>query len=117
MNIYRNPWAKTLNVPKPEFYKNDAPVVFEYRSVKVYRLFARGFDYVLAGCCITQRAGFKPDLARGVIDHILSGKQPVDDEVAEHLRTNGFPAMTYSEYANNWREIDARWEAEEAQQA
>jgi len=99
-NQYRNLWHKSLNVPKPEFYQNNAPQVRpEYRSVKVYKLFDRGYDFVFAGCCITQRAGVTR--YREVIDELLDGKSPCSDEVANHIRTNGEKAITYSEFSLN----------------
>lgn len=99
-NRYRNPWHDELNVRKPPFYENDAPMVAEYRGVKIFKLFNRGYDFVLAGCCITQRAGITEH--RKVIDEILAGKIPQSDKVAEHMRSLGFPAMTYSEYTELW---------------
>lgn len=101
-NRYRNPWHKGLNIPKPEYYENDAPCVGNYRGVVVYRLWDTSFDYVLEGCCITQRAGFSRERFTGVIDAILDGKEPVADEVAEHVRACGFSPMTYGEYLNKW---------------
>jgi hypothetical protein len=104
MNRYRNPWHKTLNMPKPEFYENSAPVVFEYRGVTVYKLFNHGFDFVFEGCCITQRAGCdRGAKARAAIDEILDGNQPVDSNVADHLTKYGFPALTYDQYTKDWQ--------------
>lgn len=78
-NKYRNPWAKDLNTPKPEFYENDAPCIFEHRGVKVFQLHTHSFDYVLDGVCITQRCGARNP--RRLIDSILDGKQSVSDQV------------------------------------
>ena len=99
MNRYRNPWCKILNAPKPEFYENDARKVFEYRGVSVFKLNDDHFDYVLSGCCITQRAGFKPQNAPAVIDDLLDGQTPCCDEVAAHIAAQGGKPMTYEQYS------------------
>jgi len=102
-NKYRNPWAKELNIEKPEFYENDAPKVFSYRGVDVLRLANGSFDYVFCGCCITQRAGCdRGPKAQAVIDEILDGNQPVSDGVASHLIAHGSPALTYSQYTADY---------------
>jgi len=75
-NRYRNPWHDPRN-PKwtREFYENDAPKVFSYRGVDVYRVGMKHFDYVMNGCAITQRAGCDcGSNARVVIDALLSSK-------------------------------------------
>lgn len=102
-NRYRNPWFKSCNTPRPEFYENDAPKVFSYRGVDVYKLRNNSFDYVFSGCCITQRAGFKKESAPAIIDEILDGNQPVDNEVAHHLITHGHKALTYEQYTADWQ--------------
>jgi hypothetical protein len=92
-NRYRNPWHKSLNVPKPEFYENNAPQVLEHRGVKVFKLFEGAYDFVLGDCCITQRAGITE--ARREIDLILNGETFVDRNVAEHLKLHGYNARPY----------------------
>lgn len=78
-NKYRNPWHKDLNLPKPEFYQNDAPKFFEHRGVQVFKLAPKSFDYVLKGVCITQRAGARDP--QELIDAILDRRQPISDQV------------------------------------
>jgi hypothetical protein len=97
-NRYRNLWHATLNIAKPPFYTNDAPEVFRFRDVIIYRLGDKSFDYVLSGACITQRAGFNASAARILIDSILGGTCPVSDVVAVHLRAQGFAPLTYSDH-------------------
>ncbi len=93
-NRYRNPWAKSLNVPKPDFYENDAPCVLEYKGFRVLKTVERGFDFVLNDCCVTQRAGMSN--ARRLINDLLDGKEPVADSVAEHFTAQGVNFATYS---------------------
>lgn len=94
-NRYRNLWAPELKVKKPDFYENNAPQIGEHRGVRVFKLFDHGYDFVLAGACITQRAGAS-ELAR-TIDEVLDGEHPVADAVAAHLRGLGFRPLTYAE--------------------
>lgn len=101
-NHYRNPWHDKLNVRKPSHYENDAPMVAEYRGVQIFKLWDHAFDFVLAGTCITQRAGITEH--KQVIDDMLSGASCVCDEVAAHLRANGHNPMTYSEYMKLWQQ-------------
>lgn len=105
-NKYRNPWFRSCNTPRPEFYENDAPKVFEYRGVVVFELWRGSFDYVLGDCCITQRAGMSK--ATEVIDEILDGETPVDNTVAKHLRACGHSPITYDEYSTRLIEIAAQ---------
>ncbi len=106
MNRYRNPWHKETTQTTPEFYQNEARQVLEHRGVKVFKLFDRGYDFVLSDCCITQRAGVTE--AKREIDALLDGRTPTCDTVANHLRSQGFKPLTYDEYSANWREIDAK---------
>ncbi len=93
MNRYKNPWHKTLNVPKPEYYENNAPQVGEHRGVVVYKLFTHGYDFVLGGVCITQRAGISE--YKKAIDELLDGESFCSDEVAAHLKSLGHTPTTY----------------------
>lgn len=104
-NRYKNPWYKSTNIPRPEFYENSAPQVAEYRQVKIYKLFDRAYDFVLSGMCITQRAGITEHKCE--IDSILDGRTPVDTLVCKHLRKLGHKPISYPEYTANWRKIDA----------
>jgi hypothetical protein len=82
-NKYRNPWHKDLNVPKPEFYENNAPAICTHRGVKVYKRHESSFDYVWQDVCITQRSGAsKP---RELIDAILDRREPISDQVKKHF--------------------------------
>jgi hypothetical protein len=101
-NRYRNPWAKILNVPKPEFYENNARVIFTFRGVSVYKLGEQSFDYVFSGCCITQRAGFNEANARKIISDILDGNDPVAQPVADHLKRNGCKPLSYEQYHQDY---------------
>lgn len=94
-NRYRNPWARTLNIPKPEFYENNGPQVFKHRGVEIFRVHDRQFDFVLSGCCIAQRAGFTATEAAKVIDGLLDGETPVADVVAVHLKAHAHNPITY----------------------
>ncbi len=85
-NKYFNPWAKDLNVPMPDYYENCAPCILEHRGFEVYAVrdygkghSGNGFDFVLNGICVTQRAGASE--AKKVIDSILDGKEPVSKRV------------------------------------
>lgn len=100
-NRYRNPWFKSCNAPRAEFYENDAPQVLEHRGVKVFKLFNKGYDFVLGDCCITQRAGITE--ARREIDELLDGNTPVCNEVAQHMIAHGFNALTYDQYTLDWQ--------------
>ncbi len=95
-NKYRNLWFKSCNIPRPEFYQNDAPKVLEHRGVEVFKLWETSFDFVIGGACITQRAGASK--AKAVIDEILDGKSCVSEEVKTHLVSLGFKAYSYSDY-------------------
>lgn len=97
MNKYRNPWHKSLNIPKPEFYENEFKLVHEYRGVKIYKGWDKCFDYVILDCCITQRAGFSKETCIQVIDDILEGLSPVCEEVKKHLKNLGFNPKSYNE--------------------
>ncbi len=101
-NRYKNPWSDECNTPREKFYENDAPCIFEYRGVKVFRLLHGRFDYVLKDCAITQRAGFKKEDAPQVIDDILDGETPVSDGVYSHLKKCGNKPMTYDQYTKLW---------------
>ncbi len=94
MNRYRNPWFKSCNTPRPEFYENTAKQVLIYRGVRVYKLFERGYDFVLGDCCITQRAGVTE--AKREIDKILDGQTPVSQPVYDFLKSSGYAPMSYS---------------------
>ncbi len=95
-NKYLNPWRTGLiRSSVPEYYENDAPKVFSHRGVDVFKLSDKSFDFVLAGCAITQRAGAS-DPAK-VINQILDGETPVGDQVAKHLCAHGFNAMSYAQ--------------------
>ncbi len=100
LNKYRNPFGKDTLVKRPDFYENNAPKVAEYRGVSIYRLFNNAFDFVISGCCITQRAGITH--YQREIDRILSGETPMHDEVCDHLKSLGFPSKTYGEYHKEW---------------
>jgi hypothetical protein len=99
-NRYRNPWHDKLNVPKPSHYENDAPMVAEYRGVRIFKLFNRAYDFVLGDTCISQRAGITDH--RKVIDDMFSGESCCCQAVADHLRAEGHNPMTYSEYMKKW---------------
>jgi hypothetical protein len=92
MNRYRNLWHKSLNVPKPPFYENDARCVLTHRGVRVFKLFGGFYDLVLADACIAQRAGGE-DVA--AIDDLLDGKKAVCEEVKQHINANGGHAISY----------------------
>lgn len=100
LNKYRNPFAKDTLVKRPDFYENNAPKVREYRGVSIYKLFNEAYDFVIGGCCITQRAGITH--CEREIDLLLSGETPVHDEVVTHLQSLGFPAKSYSDYHKEW---------------
>lgn len=102
-NRYRNPWHEETLARRPEFYENNAPQVFEYRGVKVFKLNDRHFDYVLAGTCITQRAGFDKDKAGLVIDGLLDGEQPTCKPVADHISLSGGKGYTYDQYTADYQ--------------
>ncbi len=75
-NKYKNPWAKDLSIQMPEFYENNAPIHLEYRGVIVYKLREKSFDFVLDGCCITQRAGAKKtEQVKKIFPHLKSYKE------------------------------------------
>lgn len=95
MNKYKNLWHKSTNIPRPEFYENEAPKIGEYRGVSVFKLFTHGFDFVINGACITQRAGASD--YQNTINEVLDGKAPVADTVADHLKACGFTPLLYSE--------------------
>lgn len=95
MNRYKNPWAEMTNIRGKEFYENNAPLYCEHRGVQVYRLFDKAFDCVIDGMCVTQLAGFSKPTH---LDALLDGERGCVQEVAEHLRANGFPAISYEEH-------------------
>lgn len=99
-NKYLNPWHKSLNVEKPPYYENDAPEVYTYRGVKVFKLGSTHYDYVLNGCCISQRAGFPKteEERQAIIDDYLDGSQPCSVEVASHITASGGNGLSYEEY-------------------
>lgn len=99
-NRYKNPWFKSCNTPRSEYYENNAPQVLEHRGVKVFKLFDKAFDFVLGDCCITQRAGITN--AKHEIDELLNGNTPTDDGVARHLKKHGFKSLTYEQYTRDW---------------
>lgn len=90
-NTYANPWHNPFDKQYgPSIYWNNAPLVLEYREVKVYKLFDQAFDYVFKGVCITQRI----KASKGVIDRILDGKcHYVRGLVADHLKENGISVL------------------------
>lgn len=97
---YRNPWFDQCLTARAEYYENDAPCVFSYRGVDVYKLWGTSYDYVLNGCCITQRAGFPKDKAerQRIIDDMLDGRQPCSERVAEWITQNGGHGLSYDDY-------------------
>lgn len=99
-NKYKNPWYKETTRTTSEYYENNARQVLEHRDVKVYKLFENSYDFVLNGCCITQRAGITE--AQREIDKLLDGKTPTCDTVASHLRANGHKPITYDQYTQLW---------------
>lgn len=100
-NRYRNPWHKSCNTPRPEFYENSAKQVLIHRGVRVYKLFERGYDFVLGDCAITQRAGITE--AKREIDALLDGQTPTTETVANHLKSHGFKPITYEQYTEAWQ--------------
>lgn len=110
-NRYKNPWHKSCNTPRPEYYENDAKQVMEYRRVKVFALFAHGYDFVYEGCCITQRAGVTE--AKREIDKILNGETSVDITVARHLRQYGHADVQSYEDAHEHYLIESSAQAVE----
>ena len=102
MNRYKNPWWKSCNTPRPEYYVNDAPVVHSYRGVEVFKLIDGTFQYVTAGWCITHRGSgkgkFNADAANVAIDRILDGHAPCTQNLAEYLRSLGHAAKSYEEF-------------------
>ena len=102
MNRYRNPWHKSLNIPTKEFYENDAPMVAQYRGVKIYKLWNKAYDFVFGDCCITQRAGITEH--KREIDHLLDGQTPCGTEVFKHLTANGHTPISYDLYTKLWQQ-------------
>lgn len=95
-NKYRNLWHKDLNVPQPEFYKNEARCILEHRGFKVFKLFNEHYDFVLEDACVTQRAGVSK--AKEVIDSILDGKEVVSRQVKDYFNKKGYNFKTYSDF-------------------
>lgn len=99
MNKYKNMWADDCMIKRPEYYENNAPLVGSYRGVDVFKTHERGFDYVIGGACVTQRAGFDKKSFHSVVDGLLDGdgENLCSEKVAKHLRNLGFTPMTYDE--------------------
>lgn len=93
----KNPWFRKDGPYSVREYVLDGEPIFSYRGVDVYKR-AQSWMYVLGDTAITERAGFNKDAAPGIIDNILSGKEPCSDNVALHLRANGHKGRTYEEY-------------------
>ena len=70
-NEYKNPWhGDGTTRYGPAIYRNNAPLVLEYKGYKVYKLFDKAFDIVFDGVCITQRQGY----SKSLIDKIDNGE-------------------------------------------
>ena len=94
---YRNLWHWKTNLYGPEFYEHDGRKIATHRGVYVYRNPAGSFDFVIAGACVGMRAGYSTSEG---LDDLLDGRQCCSQEVANHLRSNGFlDAISYSEYS------------------
>lgn len=102
MTNIKNPWHhKDTPHSKPFFEYPDSPV-FSYRGVDVFQSYSSSFDYVLGDTAITQRAGFNKDVAPSIIDDLLDGRRPVCDEVAKHIKSQGFNPLTYDQYMTEY---------------
>jgi len=99
-NRYRNPWFRSCNTPRSEFYENDAPCVAEYRGVKIYKLWNQAYDFVLGDCAITQRSGITEH--KREIHHLLDGETPCDTLIYQHLTANGHTPISYDQYTARW---------------
>lgn len=98
-NKYRNPWCNETLIKRPPFYENDAPEVYAYRGVVVFKVSEHHYDYVFHDCCISQRAGLpKNDLEKNeIIDAYLDGKILVTKEIVDHINAHGGNAKSYDE--------------------
>lgn len=100
--IIKNPWHRKDSPYSSKEYHLDAPPIFEYRGVTVYKR-TRSWMYVLGDTAITERGGFDKSCAPEIIDEILDGKTFSSDTVVEYLRANGHRGMTADEYMIEYR--------------
>lgn len=97
MSRYRNLWHGKTNLYGPEYYEHDGRKIATHRGVDVLRNPAGSFDFVVGGACVGMRAGYSTSEG---LDDLLDGRQPCSQEVANHLRAQGFAsAISYSEYS------------------
>ncbi len=94
-NRYRNPWHKGGVTLKPEFYEHNSQCLYDQNGWTVYRQPGGCYDYVFAGCAITQRAA--ASRPSETIARIIAGYEMVHDDVAAHLRAHGLTCKSYSE--------------------
>lgn len=100
--VTRNPFHNPRSAySRPEFsYRGHS--LFSFRGVDVYANGARSWDYVLNGVTIMQRAGFKAEVARALINEALDGVSPHCEAVASHITASGGKGYTYSQYIADW---------------
>lgn len=92
-----NPFTHRLNKDRfssslvvKEYVEN---LVCEHRGVKVFKIYEKHFVYVVGGVIITERAGFKKDRFKGIIDDFL-------DKTTNHTNT------TYHAYESMHEALD-----------
>ncbi len=102
MTTIINPWHNQRSAYSPAQFVYRGNALFTHRDVEVFRNDAGSYDYAIGGMAITQRHGFRKEVAPLVIDGILDGKDLeqhhwVCDRVAAHLRSLGFTPFSYSD--------------------
>ncbi len=105
MKTARNPWYNPKTFRESHaFFTYPGKPLFAHRGVEVFYNTKGYWDYVLEGVTIAQRAGFGKDTAPAIIDGLLDGSASCCEEVATHIRAQGFTPMSYNEYLKAWHE-------------
>tara|TARA_R110002167_G_C12266643_1_gene613596 strand:+ start:65 stop:379 length:315 start_codon:yes stop_codon:yes gene_type:complete len=78
---YKNPWFKNERTSfSPEYFKlsENTRSIVEYRGFSVYRRLRDCWDWVLDGCCVSQRAGFSVEQFKKQVD------STIDNTILDH---------------------------------